>query len=200
MSSIVLYPSPGMGHLVSMIEFGKLLTTHNLSVTILIVDPPYNTGSTAPFIASVASADPTITFHRLPAVSLPSDISSANHEFLAFETLRLSNPNLKDFLLSTKNVRALVVDFFCACVLDIVGELEIPCYCFYTSGAGALACFLNFPSLHLSISTSFKDLGHTLINIPGVPSIPADHMPLPMMDNSDDAYKGFLDLARSLFR
>ncbi|KAF3340113.1 UDP-glycosyltransferase 88A1 [Carex littledalei] len=47
---VVLYPSPGMGHLVSMIELGMLLIRHGLSVTILIVDPPYKTGATAEFI------------------------------------------------------------------------------------------------------------------------------------------------------
>lgn len=199
MEPVILYPSPGMGHLVSMIQLGKLLVRHGLPVTVLIVEPQYNTGSTAPFIARISAANPNISFHRLPTVSLPPTISSANHEALAFELLRLSNPNLSSFLLSTPT-RALVVDFICPCVLDIAAELSLPCYCFYTSGAGALACFLSFPALDSRISASFKDLGKSLIDVPGVPPIPADHMPLPMLDNSDNAYKGFLELACSLLK
>ncbi|WVZ69159.1 hypothetical protein U9M48_017994 [Paspalum notatum var. saurae] len=65
---VVLYPSPGMGHLVSMIELGKILGARGLAVTIVVVDPPYNTGATGPFLAGVSAANPCISFHRLPKV------------------------------------------------------------------------------------------------------------------------------------
>ncbi|KAJ6738393.1 UDP-GLYCOSYLTRANSFERASE 88A1-LIKE [Salix koriyanagi] len=47
--AIVLYPSPPIGHLISMVELGKLLLTHqpSLSVHILITSVPYNSGSTS---------------------------------------------------------------------------------------------------------------------------------------------------------
>ncbi|KAJ6402297.1 hypothetical protein OIU84_014397 [Salix udensis] len=47
--AIVLYPSPLVGHLISMVELGKLLLTRqpSLSIHILITSVPYNSGSTS---------------------------------------------------------------------------------------------------------------------------------------------------------
>ncbi|CAL9190178.1 unnamed protein product [Musa hybrid cultivar] len=68
---VVLYPSPGMGHLVSMVELGKLFVLHGMAVAVVTVDPLYNTGSTAAFISRASAANPSITFHRLPPLCIP---------------------------------------------------------------------------------------------------------------------------------
>nr|UHB15554.1 UDP-glycosyltransferase [Paris polyphylla] len=193
--SVVLYPSPGMGHLVSMVELAKLLLGNGLSVTILIVEPHYNTGATTPFISAVSTAHPSIAFHRLPSVSPPPN-PSPHHEALAFDLLRLSNPNLRSFLQSTSpSPAALIIDFFCGFALHVSSDLCIPTYYFYTSGACVLATFLKLPNIHSRFSSSFRELGSTRIDVPGIPPIPADHMPLPLLDRDDEAYKGFYYLS-----
>ncbi|WOK99330.1 UDP-glycosyltransferase 88B1-like [Canna indica] len=190
---VVLYPSPGMGHLVSMLEFGKLLVQHGLHVTVIIVDPHYNTGSTAAFLSAASAANPSITFHRLPPIDLPPN-PSRHHEAHAFDLLRLSNPHLLAFLRSAAP-RALIVDGFCDYALDVTSELRLPCYMFYTSGAAVLAAFLYFPTLHASSDKSFRELGSTPLHMPGIPPLPADHMPLPVLDRDDKAYEGFLEIS-----
>ncbi|PON58229.1 UDP-glucuronosyl/UDP-glucosyltransferase [Parasponia andersonii] len=42
--AIVLYPSPGMGHLISMVELAKLILTHHptFSITLIIHTLPSN--------------------------------------------------------------------------------------------------------------------------------------------------------------
>ncbi|EHA8590650.1 UDP-glycosyltransferase 88A1 [Cocos nucifera] len=196
--SVVLYPSPGMGHLVSMVELGKHFLGQGLAVILVIVDPPYKTGATAPFIAAVSAALPALTVHRLPPVALPPN-PSPNLEALAFDLLRISNPNLRRFLLSiSPSPRALVLDFFCAHALDVAAELGLPAYFFFTSGAAVLAAFLHLPALHSASSASFKDLGRSPLHIPGLPPLPADHMPVPTLDRDDDAYKGFLYMSGRL--
>ncbi|KAJ0466253.1 putative isoflavone 7-O-glucosyltransferase [Helianthus annuus] len=77
-STVVMYPSPGIGHLVSMVELGKLIHTHHpsLSVIILILTAPYETGATGKYINTVSATTPAITFHHLPAIALPPDFSS----------------------------------------------------------------------------------------------------------------------------
>lgn len=196
--TVVLFPSPGMGHLVSMVELGKLFLSQGLAVTIVIIDPPFNTGATAPFIASISAALPSLSFHSLPPVALPPN-PSPNMEAVAFDLLRLSIPNLRRFLLSLSPFPcALVIDFFCAHSLDVAAELGLPAYFFFTSGAAVLASFLHFPSLHSASSASFKDLGRSPLHMPGLPPLPADHMPVPMLDRNDEAYKGFLYMARRL--
>ncbi|MQM04982.1 hypothetical protein Taro_037782 [Colocasia esculenta] len=194
--TIVLYPSPGMGHLVSMVELGKVFVRQGFPVTIAILDPPYNTGSTATFIDRVSKAHPSISFHRLPTVTLP-DLDTPNHEALAIELIRLSNPNVLAYLKSADPL-ALVLDFFCASTVDVAAELGLPVFFFFTSGACSLAVFLHFPADHDAITESYKDLGDTPIHFPGVPPIPANHMATPVLDRRDSAYTGFLYMSKRL--
>ncbi|KAL3755676.1 hypothetical protein ACJRO7_002687 [Eucalyptus globulus] len=71
--AIVLYPSPAIGHLISMVELGKLLLTHcpSLSIHILITNQAYDAGSTTTYIASISDTVPSIAFHYFPATTLP---------------------------------------------------------------------------------------------------------------------------------
>ncbi|KAK9291424.1 hypothetical protein L1049_019371 [Liquidambar formosana] len=197
--AIVLYPSPAIGHLISMVELGKLLLTHHpsLSINILITTAPYTgAGSTTPYINHVSATTPSITFHHLPTISLPPNFtSSPHHETLTFEVLRLNNPNIHQALQSiSKNytVRALIFDFFCAPALTVAAEFGIPGYYFFTSGAACLGGFLYFPTTHRNTTKSFKDL-NTNLYIPSLPPIPAADMPKPMLERTDKVYDCFLD-------
>ncbi|CAL4954967.1 unnamed protein product [Urochloa decumbens] len=198
---VVLYPSPGMGHLVSMIELGKILGAHGLPVTIVVVDPPYNAGATGPFLSGVSAANPCISFHRLPATSVVGSVRSKHHEGLTFEAIRLSNPLLRDFLAACSPPPAvLVVDFFCSVALAVARDLGVPGYFFYTSGAEVLAFFLYLPVLHATTTADFKDMGEELVRVPGIPPFPATHAILPLMERDDAAYEGFLSASAELSR
>ncbi|XP_023875938.1 UDP-glycosyltransferase 88A1 [Quercus suber] len=196
MEAIVLYPTPAIGHLISMVELGKLILTHHPSLTIhiLIAPAPYNAGSTAPYIASVSSTTPSITFHNLPTVTLPPT-TSPHHETLTFELIRLNNPNVHQSLLSiskTHNVKALIMDYFCSYALSVASNLNLPGYFFFTSGAAALNYFLFHPTIHKNTTKSLKDL-NTLLIVPGVSPIPSSDMPKPLLDRNDKAYEFFLN-------
>ncbi|XP_058096127.1 UDP-glycosyltransferase 88A1-like [Magnolia sinica] len=205
--TVVLYPSPGIGHLVSMVELGKrlllLLNDTSFSITILISHAPYNTGATNPYIRRVSSTHPSISFHHLPPVSIPPlhSLSSPHQEALAFRFLRFNNTHLRQALLSISQsspIRALIFDFFCAVSLEAIPDLHFPTYFFFTSGVSVLAFFLHLPTVHRLTSASFKDLKDTPLHFPGLPPIPASEMPLPMLDRSDEAYDGFLYIAQSM--
>ncbi|PSS33026.1 UDP-glycosyltransferase [Actinidia chinensis var. chinensis] len=196
--AIILYPSPAIGHLISMVELGKLLLNHypSLSIKILITTLPYNAGSTDPYINHVSTTT-SITFHHLPTISLPSSISSTHHETLAFECLCLNNPNVHQALVSISTnctIRALIMDFFCTPALSVAAELKVPAYYFFTCGASSLASFLYFSTLHRSTNKSFKDL-NTYLDIPGLPPILATDMPTPTLDRNDKAYEFFLNVS-----
>ncbi|KAL4595002.1 hypothetical protein ACB092_12G059800, partial [Castanea dentata] len=173
---IVLYPSPGRGHLISMVEFGKLILKHqpSFSITILILsEPNTNTNSTAPnyvassitqYIATVNYTTPSITFQHLPPISeIPC--STASRVELSFLIPCLNNPNLHQ----TSKLRAFIIDFF--------------------------SLFLYMPTSHKNVDKSFKDLSNMLFDIPGIPPIPASDMPGGISDRTTQRYEYFLNTA-----
>ncbi|KAG5133751.1 hypothetical protein JHK82_024939 [Glycine max] len=118
--TIVLYPNLGTGHLVSMVELGKLILTQypSLSITILILTPPITPSTTtiacdsnARYITTVTATTPAITFHHVPfnfnTPSLPLHI-------LSLEFTRHSTQNITvalQTLAKASNLKALVMDF-----------------------------------------------------------------------------------------
>jgi hypothetical protein len=201
--AIVLYPTPSIGHLISMAELAKLILTYHPSLTIhiLIAPQPYNTGSTAPYIAIVSTTTPSITFHYLPYVSLPPT-SSPHHETLTFELLHLNNPNLRQSLLpisKTYNIHAFIMDSFCSHTFSIAVNLNIPGHYFYTSSAGILAYFLYLLTMHRTTTKSFKDL-NTLLDIPGLPPISTSDTPKPLLDHNEKIYENILGCSVSMVK
>ncbi|XP_031269447.1 UDP-glycosyltransferase 88A1-like [Pistacia vera] len=206
MDAIVMYPSPAIGHLISMVELAKLILNHrpSLSIHIIVFDPPYDAGSTAPYINKVYATIPSIIFHHLPTITLlPSIISSCQiPETLTFEVLLLNNPNLHQALVSISNnytIFAFIADFFCYAAQSVTAKFNFPTYEFFTSGAGCLSLMLCFPTIHKNTTKSFKDMDN-LLHIPGVPPMPAKDMPQPFLERDDNVYQYFLDATIQLPR
>ncbi|CAH2052818.1 unnamed protein product [Thlaspi arvense] len=203
--AIVLYPSPPIGHLVSMVELGKLILSQNpsLSIHIILVPPPYQPESTATYISTVSSSFPSITFHRLPTVEpySSSTTSRNHHESLLLETICFSNPNVHRALFSisqTFNLCAMIIDFFCTAVLEVTADFNFPVYYFFTSGAACLASFFHLSTLHeTTAGKSLKDV-HSLLTIPGVPPIKGSDMPKPVLNREDEIYDAFIQFSKQL--
>ncbi|CAA7045691.1 unnamed protein product [Microthlaspi erraticum] len=202
--AIVLYPSPPIGHLISMVELGKLILSQNpsLSIHIILAPPPYKPETTAAYISSVSSSFPSLTFHRLPTVEPPSSTKQCkHHETLTLEILSLSNPNIHRTLLTiskTFNLCAMIIDFFCTAVLDVTAGFTFPVYYFWTSGAACLASFFHLPTIHeTTAGTNLKDL-RSLLTIPGVPPIRGSDFPKPVLDREDDIYDAFISMCKQL--
>ncbi|KAL3755687.1 hypothetical protein ACJRO7_002698 [Eucalyptus globulus] len=220
---IVMYSSPGKGHLMSLVELAQSLIRHHpsLSVTVLISSPSHLLPSITPYVSSVSSATPSIAFRNLPSVSLPPSLSSAPTAFsddpaMYFEYARLNSPNLHQTLSEllsasqpSQKPRALVVDFFYGSGAEVAAALRLPAKFqphlsslwqfnnYFPSGTNPLAAFLYLPTLHKLTNTSFKDLDCD-VDIPGVPPIPAKHMPTRMLDRSSRIYGHFLETSMRL--
>ncbi|CAL9198076.1 unnamed protein product [Musa hybrid cultivar] len=194
--AVVLYPVPGIGHLVPMLELAKLFLLHDFSVTVVLMDTPINHPSIDSVITRVSSAYPSISFHRLPPVSSVPDPEAVFTVRLS-DVVRLNNPQFLHFVAAhsqTYDVRAVVLDFFCTDA-DVTAELRLPSYLFWTSGAADLAIFLYFPTLHFATHLSFKDLDDAPLHIPGLPPVPASHMPPDALDRNRESYKRLLLIA-----
>ncbi|GKU89228.1 hypothetical protein SLEP1_g3394 [Rubroshorea leprosula] len=197
--AIVLYPSAGMGHLISMVELAKLILKHYslFSIKVLVcASPSISPDATTKYIASVSTTTPSVVFHHLPTAPLPPD-SSLKVEQLAYELSCLNNPNLRHALrtiLETSQIKAFILDFFNDVAFDVTDELKIPTYYFYTSSASSLTVFLYFPTLHRSTKEDFKDI-KKLPEIPGWSSFPASNMPEVLHVRNSYIYRRLLESA-----
>ncbi|KAF7148865.1 hypothetical protein RHSIM_Rhsim03G0194000 [Rhododendron simsii] len=203
--TIILYPSPGMGHLVPMVELGKLILNHNpsFSIIILITTAPFDTGSTSSYIKRVTVATPSVHFHHLPTISPPSTTSSDNIAALTFELPRLYNSNLHHALqtmISQKSrPTASIIDLFCNSSFEVFTSLDIPTYYFCTSSASSLSALLSLPKTHQILLEKNKD-PNTSIEFPGVPPIPTPDLPGPFLDTEGIAYKSFFGTAINMVK
>ncbi|CAN8259097.1 unnamed protein product [Cochlearia groenlandica] len=203
--AIVLYPAPPIGHLVSMVELGKLILSQNpsLSIHILLAPPPYQPETTATYISSVSSSFPSLTFHRLPAATPPSSSTTTSrhhHESLLLKILSLSNQNVQITLSSLSrnfNLRAMIIDFFCTAVLEITAGFTFPVYYFLTSGASYLSASFYLPIVHeTTAGKNLKDV--ETLHIPGVPPIKGSDMPKAVLERDDEVYDAFIIFCEKL--
>ncbi|KAJ4748402.1 Glycosyltransferase [Rhynchospora pubera] len=190
--TIVLYPGMGAGHLAPMVLLAKRLVQHGFSVTIVTTAMPHQSGSTNSTRSDISSPDPSISFHTLPAVSVPV-VKNKHPICLKYDTIREYNPKLLEFLSSLSaavKIRAIVLDFFQTDAICLARVLEIPVYLFMTSGASILGVWLHLPVLHHTIEKSFKDMADEPVHVPGVPPIPASDMPVSVHDRESEMYQG----------
>ncbi|KAJ9539625.1 hypothetical protein OSB04_026131 [Centaurea solstitialis] len=197
-TTVVLYPSLGIGHLVPMVELAKLIHTRHptLSVVILITPVPSGTGSTDKYIKTISTSTPSITFHHLPTIALPPDFSS-NFIALTFGVPDLYNPIVHDTLVTISEkstIKAVILDFFMNAAFQVAKTLDLPTYYFYTGGASALCAFLYLPTIHDSTSGDMKDLD-VYFDIPGIPPIHALDFPTVMFERESNSYKKFMNTA-----
>ncbi|OVA16939.1 UDP-glucuronosyl/UDP-glucosyltransferase [Macleaya cordata] len=201
--TVVIYPSPGIGHLISMVEFGKQIINHHpsFSITILITTVnPSTTAQTTPYINRISQSTPSIIFHHLPN---PTQNQPNHHQIPSiFEILHKNNPiihkSLQTLSLSS-TISAFIFDVFCATSLQVTTQLQIPSYFFFTSGANALSVLLNFPTLHKTNTGKINshNLPNTYLNLPGLPPILATDMPSPIFNRNDKSYESFLAISNS---
>nr|BAJ11649.1 glucosyltransferase [Sinningia cardinalis] len=200
--TIVLYPAPGIGHLLSTVELGKLILRHHhfSTIHVLITTGFDDSPHTATYIDQISKTNPSITFHRFPFFQMnPSP--NASFGSILFEFIRLNATNVHHALqeiMQTSKIRALIVDFFCSSAFPVSESLGIPVFYFFTSGLAALAAYLYFPTLHMQVDQSFKDLVNTNFHIPGLPPLPARQMPQPVWDRNDPAYHDVLYFSHHL--
>ncbi|XP_071723994.1 anthocyanidin 5,3-O-glucosyltransferase-like [Rutidosis leptorrhynchoides] len=197
--SIVLYPSQGRGHLFVTIELGNRLLAQypSFSIHIIISTAPSQVPVSATEL-SAAVTGPSISFHHLPPTSLSKTYTPQQAPDLSYDLAELSNPKLHESLLKiseTSVVKALIIDFFNTSAFQVSSQLEIPTYFFFTSGAGALAVFLYFPTIHEHARKSLKDLDGYQIEVPGLPPVPSIAMPVAMLDRTTEVYHCFMKTA-----
>ncbi|RVW94963.1 UDP-glycosyltransferase 88F3 [Vitis vinifera] len=201
--AIVLYPAPGIGHLLSMVELGKLILSRyncEFSIIILLTTGPFDTPATTSHIDRISQTTSSISFHRfpyLPFTASPTLGRLAN----MFEFLSLNDSNVLQSLQQlseASSIRAVILDSFCTSAFPLARGLGIPTYFFTSFSAAALAAILYLPTIHKQTTKSFKDLPTTVFHIPGLPPLLATHMIEPLLDRKDPTYHQSLQFSLDL--
>ncbi|TVU20508.1 hypothetical protein EJB05_36720, partial [Eragrostis curvula] len=180
--TVVLYPGLAVSHFVPMLQLADALLEAGYAVTVALIDP-----SLKPDIAFAAAVDdaavtkPAVTFHTLPTIRDPPTIIYDAHFLLGyFKLVSRYNQHLHEFLCSMRDagsVHALVMDMLSVEALDVAKKLGVPAYTFYPSNASALATSLQISSVRAAEKeTSFGEMGDALLDLHGVPPVPASHL------------------------
>ncbi|KAL3534662.1 hypothetical protein ACH5RR_003123 [Cinchona calisaya] len=149
---LVFVPSPGIGHMVSTVEFSKRLTERDdrLSIFVLVIRSP-----AAPDLDSytqqVDASNTRIRFIYIPPVDPPPAelLKSPENYFSLF--LESHKSHVKDAIIEQvlsepfTSLAGFVVDLFCSSMIDVANELNVPSYVFFTSGAAFLGFILYLP-------------------------------------------------------
>ncbi|XP_021760344.1 UDP-glycosyltransferase 72B1-like [Chenopodium quinoa] len=185
---VVIIPSPGMGHLIPVVEFAKLLHHHHhFSISLLLPSSSPPTTAQTTFLSSLP---PAISPTFLPCVDsslLPSNVA---HEVTIHLTHFHSLSHVRSVLSSLSNVVALVTDLFGTDYFDVAREFNIPPYIYFTSNAFCLLSFFYFPKLHETVSCEYRDMAEPLV-MPGCVPLYGKDFVDPAQDRQDEAYRVF---------
>ncbi|CAM8961877.1 unnamed protein product [Rhodiola kirilowii] len=191
--TIVLYSGPGIGHVISTVELGKLIllrSTKLNSITILLTTGFMDSPSLSAYILRISNSNPSIIFLRFPHT--PPTTTPMSNLAVVFDFIQRNTVNVRSALSSISNtskIRAFVIDSFCASALEVANSFNLQTYYFFTSGAAVLGFCLYFPKIHqLGFDRSFRELKTTFLEFPGMPKISASDVPEPLLDLNDPAY------------
>ncbi|XVE73738.1 hypothetical protein DITRI_Ditri11bG0142600 [Diplodiscus trichospermus] len=189
---LVVFPTPGMGHLIPLAEFAKrLVHQHNFTVSFVI--PTYEPPSEAQ--KSIFDSLPnSIDSVFLPPADLSDLPEDAKIETMASLIVARSLSSLRDALTSLvakTKLAAFVVDLFGTDALDVAGEFNVSPYLFFPSTAMTLSLCLYLPELDQMVSCEYRDLPEP-VRIPGCIPIHGKELLDPTQDRKNDAYKWLL--------
>ncbi|TKV96192.1 hypothetical protein SEVIR_9G413500v4 [Setaria viridis] len=188
--TVVLYPSPGVGHIVPMVHLAKVFLAHGFDVAMVIAEPP--AGSPDFRIVDVghlAASNPAITFHVLPPVP-DADLAVPGKPpfLLTLQVLRRYDGELERFLRSIprRRLHSLVTGMFSTSAVDVGARIGVPVYAFFASAAATLAVVAQMPALLAGRPAGLKELGDAPLEFLGVPPFPASHLVRELLEHPED--------------
>ncbi|CAK7345130.1 unnamed protein product [Dovyalis caffra] len=199
-AQLVLVPSPGIGHLVSTIEFAKRLLDQDESflVTVLVIKAPFAPDIDTSNQSKIATIDTRIKYITLPQATPPDLEFLRSPENYVSTFMEAHKPHIRDAVInqvmSNKSVPivGLVVDLFCSSMIEVAKELGISSYVYFASGAAFLGLLLYLPTRQDQVE--FKETDPDLTLPCFVNPVPARIMPSVLL--KDGGYICFENHAR----
>nr|QXO36869.1 UGT71L3 [Salix purpurea] len=200
--ALVFVPAPGIGHLVSVMEFAKRLLERDdsFSITMLLMSPPFAHDVTT-YVEKLSASHPEFQFLGLPSVPPPplEDVIACPEHFVSIFIADHKN-HVKDMIvnhvLSNKSVKlaGLILDLFCTPFVDVAKDLGVPPYIFFASGAAFLGSMLYLPDRFDNGGVTYKPTDPDSM----IPSYinPVPSTVLPSLLFHDGGYSTFVSHAR----
>ncbi|XP_057440841.1 anthocyanidin 3-O-glucosyltransferase 2-like [Lotus japonicus] len=205
---LVFIPSPGAGHLVSALEFAKLLLNRDdrLWITLFILQFPYSTASESD-TSSLSSFSERVQVINLPPPQLPPTNSDTKPGMgnLMITLLENQKPRVKEAVISNLHsappLAAFVLDMFCTTMIDVADHFNVPSIVFFTSGVAFLSSMLHLYTLRERHDLEANDLKDpdTEVAIPGfLNPVPSKSLPSKVLNKEWEQW--FLNYGRGLKR
>ncbi|KAK7313057.1 hypothetical protein VNO77_37418 [Canavalia gladiata] len=197
---LVLLSSPGLGHLIPVIELGKrFVFHHNFKVTILAV-----TSQTSHAEAQILNSTLTPNLFNFNVIQIPSpDLTGLVHENDAVVTrlcvmMRVVKPAIQSIISkTTPRPSVLIVDVFGTEAIPIARELNLLTYVYVASHAWFAALLVYSPVLDQLVEGQYVDQKEPL-KIPGCNPVRPEDVVDPMLDRNDRQYKEYLGMGNGI--
>jgi hydroquinone glucosyltransferase len=200
---IAMVPSPGLSHLIPLVEFAKLLLQQHNDYHITFLIPTL--GPLNPSMQTILNTlPPNMDFTVLPQINI-KDLPKTHEPATQMKLIvKHSIPFLQEevkSLVSKTHLVALVFSMFSTDVHDVAKQFNLLSYLFFASGAFLFSFFLTLPKLDEAASSSkFLESYYETVNVPGL-AIPFHVKELPnpvLVERSSYTYKSILDMCQKL--
>ncbi|GAB2271792.1 hypothetical protein Dimus_006623 [Dionaea muscipula] len=208
LSHVAMIPSPGMGHLIPIVELAKLLVSHHhgFSVTFFIIANSSSSQMPETQEALLRSLPANLDYICLPPPGLPSsELAAATTEVVIGLTIARSLPLIHDALdelITTKrddrhHLAGIVIDPFgmMGGIGDIAKELKVPLYMYFGTAAMNLLFTFHLPRLDQEVECEYRDMTDP-VDLPGCVPLHGKDFADPFQDRTSETYKRFLDQSR----
>ncbi|KAK4843917.1 hypothetical protein QYF36_014283 [Acer negundo] len=197
---VAMVPSPGMGHLIPLVELAnRLVLQHNIRVTFIVPDDGSSMKPQKKLLESLPEMISTVFLPPVNFEDLPDNVKMETRIELS---MTRSLPAFRDSLkvlveseLTTGRLVALVVDLFGVATFDVAREFGVPPYIFFTSTAMELSFIFLMPELDEKFACEYKDLPEP-VKLPGCVPVHGSDLMDPVQDKNDNVYKWVLYLAK----
>lgn len=188
---VAVLPSPGLGHLIPLLEFAKrLVLNHGVHVSFLVITTNEASAAKDNLLRSLPHGLDVVDLPPVDVAAVTSDDMPVVTRLHAIVEESLSK-SLKSVLTELCNPNALVIDLFCTQAFEICSQLSIPTYSFVTTSVHFFAFITYLPTLDREVQGEFVDLPEP-IKIPGCPPVRPEDLLDQVRNRKIDEYKFFL--------
>ncbi|XP_057743503.1 hydroquinone glucosyltransferase-like [Arachis stenosperma] len=203
---IVMVPSPGLSHLIPLVEFSKrLLSFQRENLHVKFIVPTLGAPSSSMKSILNNSLPPNSSFIILPQINIEDLTEKSDPATQMKETVKHSLPFIHQELTSlssTNHLVAILFSVFSTDVIDLASEFNLLTYLFFASGATLFSFCFHFPQLDQEADDSSKNSLLELtdpVHVPGC-SVPFQVKDLPdpvLFERSSEVYKSFLAVVKN---